>query len=273
MQFIDAFENPDACSTLLLICALYVVGDRLVQERPQLRERGIQIAVAVFVAFWAYECWASGARSAAEYLGVVIQALVVAAIALGASWIALRALAPLLSMAALPARMVDRARRRADAKRIGLLQSAERERQFAAQLRQQDAERSRAQAAFSVQRRRVDARAKAELTYSLFAPRLGDRFTAGHLSEYLRKYMGDEQPPEDVERRGTELVSTLQQHLEHVDPPGQKRTLDELANWHAEHKQLIERLPIDAKLQRMLLAELNGRHVELCQKLLAELEP
>lgn len=273
MHILDAIENPDFCSTLLLAFALYLVGERLVRQRPRIRERGIQLAVMVLTAVCVYQYWTYGARSAPDLLGIALQGLFAAAVSLGAAWITLCALVPLWSITGLPARMVDRVRRLADAKRLALLQSAERERLLAAQLREKDTERSNAKTARLLQRRRTDARAKAELTYSLFAPKLADRFNAGHLSDYLRKYMGDDQPAEDVERRGEELIGTLQQHLEFIDPPGQKRSLDELARWHSEQKSLIENLPIDAKLQRMLLAELNGRHAELCQKLLAELEP
>ena len=59
------------------------------------------------------------------------------------------------------------------------------------------------------QRRRTDARAKASLTFSLFAPKIQGRFPQQMFDEFLSRYMGDDHPPEDVERRAEELLQTL----------------------------------------------------------------
>jgi hypothetical protein len=123
------------------------------------------------------------------------------------------------------------------------------------------------------QKRRDESRSHCELTYSFYAPKLGERFTRAMLDSYIEKYMGDNQTPEDVERRGQELQVTLQKHLESVEPPKKKLTLESLARWFIEEKQRIESLPVDEKSKRRHIAELNGRYAELSSQLMENIQP
>ena len=62
-------------------------------------------------------------------------------------------------------------------------------------------------------------------------------------------------------------------HLEEIEPPAEKRTLEELAHWFAEQRQRIEILPLDERVKDAHLAELNARYAELSSKLLESLQP
>ena len=119
----------------------------------------------------------------------------------------------------------------------------------------------------------TDARASAALAYSLYAAKIQKRLSQEMFDRFVATYMGDEQPAEDVERRGQELLRTLRQHLEEVEPPDQKRTLEDLARWFSEEKTRIESLPLENKVKRLHVVELTNRYAELSSKLLQRLQP
>jgi hypothetical protein len=121
--------------------------------------------------------------------------------------------------------------------------------------------------------RRIEARSRGELAFSFFAPKLGKRFPRSMFDGYLEKYMNDSFSPEDVERRGRDLVQTLQRHVEAIEPPKKVRTLEDLAQWFTEKKEHIQHLPVDDKTKRFHLVELTQRYNELSSKLLEEIEP
>ena len=122
-------------------------------------------------------------------------------------------------------------------------------------------------------RRRTDARAVAALAYSRYAAKIHKRFPQKMFDRFVATFMGDDQPPDDVHRRGQELLQMLQQNLEEVEPPEKKQTPEDLAQWFQNQKILIESLPIDDTFKRQQLAELNTRYSELSSKLMERLQP
>jgi hypothetical protein len=122
-------------------------------------------------------------------------------------------------------------------------------------------------------RRRTDARAKAVLTYSRYASKLGGRFTQQNLDHFTATYMGDDQPPDAVERHGAELLHLLQEHAATADPSEEKQTLDTLARWYLVQKENIESLPLDERAKRLHLVELTRRYNELSARLVEKLQP
>ena len=90
---------------------------------------------------------------------------------------------------------------------------------------------------------------------------------------YVASFMGDEHPPEDAERREQELTAILQKHVEELNPPRELRTIEGLARWFQQQKERIEALPLDDRVKRLHLVNVNQRYAELTTKLLEELEP
>jgi len=275
LEMIDA---GDVCSLLALIAVLALIGHKMVQETHSLYLRGWRLATAAFLAYCLYAGFVFQPTDAQGWLWAVFRGLLAAGLTLGVSWIALSVLAfakhHLLDTPAKRARDLAESskqrRREAEHRRQEEeRESLRQERDAEERSRQLHEQTTKAEA----QRRRVEARAAAELSFSLFGPKLENRFTREMLQEYISTYMGDDQPPEDVERRGQELIATLQRHLEQVEPPETKRTLEDLSRWLEEEKARIVALPIDEKAKRSYVAALNVRFNELSTKLFEELEP
>ena len=275
LEMIDA---GDVCSLLALIAVLAVIGRNMVQGNHSLYVWGWRLATAAFLGYCLYAGFVFQPTDAQGWLWAVFRGLLAAGLTLGVSWIALSVLAfakqHLLDPPAKRARDLAESSKQRGREAEHRRQETERE-----SLRQKrDAEERSRQlheqtTKAEVQRRRVEARAAAELSFSLFASKLGSRFTRQMFDDYVSKFMGDDQPPEDVERRGQELIAALQKHLEEVEPPEAKRTLEDLSRWFGEEKTRIGALPIDEKAKRVYIAALNVRFNELSVRLLEDLEP
>jgi hypothetical protein len=131
--------------------------------------------------------------------------------------------------------------------------------------------RRRAEAA--AQKRRDDVRAECLLYFQLHAPEMSGRFGREQFDEYLRLYMGDGKPPEEVERRAQRLIGLMDGHLEKSGAKGSKMDVAALAKWYQETKAQIEALPVDERAKRVQVAQLTARYTELVQQHLEELKP
>lgn len=67
--------------------------------------------------------------------------------------------------------------------------------------------------------RRKDARARCELFYHQHEPDMENRFNRERFNKFLTEYMNDKEPAEEVEKRGEELKTMIQAHLDHIRPP------------------------------------------------------
>lgn len=123
------------------------------------------------------------------------------------------------------------------------------------------------------QKRREDVRSHLELLYSLYAPKIQSRFTKQMFGDFLTKYLGDNRTPEDVDERGRQLQTMMEQHQQAVDPPPKKATLQDLAAWFVAEQQRLESLPLDDLLKDEFRAILHERYAELTQRFLQKLEP
>ena len=122
-------------------------------------------------------------------------------------------------------------------------------------------------------KRRADARIACELFFSLYAHDIGDRFPKQSFDDFVRRYLGDEQPPELVEERAAQLRESIQRHYEQVNPPEKITDLGQLARWYEKHKRKIERLSVGDSYKQDYLIQLNERYADLTQQLLENLEP
>lgn len=239
---------------------------------------GKRIAAAAFVAYSLYGALTFHPATAKEWIGIAVRGLFASGLALGVSWIALAAVAFLYGYSiAAPITKVRNAVAASKWRRHAELERQRREEQDRRRqweeadraARERERERMKAQG----QQRRADARAKAYRTFTLYAPKLHDRFTQEMRDEYVAQFMGDEHPPEGVERRGEELVEILQKHLDEVEPPTKARTLEDLTKWYQEQKERIESLPVEERVKRRHIAGLNTRYAELSEQLMENLQP
>ena len=120
------------------------------------------------------------------------------------------------------------------------------------------------------QKRRVDARADCEMLYQLYAVDISNRFPREALDEWIKKYMVDGSTPDEVEQRAEQLRKMIIHHREQVKPTPKFNSLSQLAVWFQEQKSEIESLPMDDRVKRMLIANLNVRNAELMGQVLED---
>ena len=243
-----------------------------------IRQWGWRLAAGAFIAYGVYAGIAFQPTDADEWIHRLLRSLLASGIVLGLSWILLAILGFLWrSASALRVlRWHDITRERpqseeTDAGRRQWEQEKRRRLEEEVERESRQLEHSRQQA--EAQRRRTNAKARASLTFGLFAPKIQSRFTQQMFDDFLSKYLGDDQTPDDVERRVEELTQTFQRHLEEIEPPEGKRSIEELGQWFLDQKRRIEELPLDPKVKRAHVADLNSRYAEISTKLLEKLHP
>jgi len=139
-----------------------------------------------------------------------------------------------------------------------------RQRQIDEAARRNERERNAAES-----RRRDAARVRCELVYALHAPDLRKLFSGESFRDFLRRHMGDDRSPEEVEERAEQLIALLEQHRHRLDPLLRFRNLEDLAWWFSEQKHQMDTIP-DDRLKRTMLAQLNARYAELTAPLMEE---
>jgi len=270
--------NDDDPVTLAAFCAIILtVGSNMATE-PSLRLWGKRAAAAAYVVFSIYALYTSKGIDAGELLHIAFRGLFAAAIALGTTWIVLPILVFVVRfildfgrdhLAALE----SEASRREEEERHRISSEEARRRQAEQDAQKRADQERQALAQTEAKRRRNDARSKALLTYNRYASKLGGRFTQENLDHFIATYMGDDQPPDAVERRAAELLQLLQEHAAAADPPEEKQTLDALARWYLAQKEHIQSLPLDDRAKRLHIVELTRRYNELSARLVEKLQP
>jgi hypothetical protein len=122
-------------------------------------------------------------------------------------------------------------------------------------------------------RRRVDARRKALLDYSLYAPRLGDRFTHAIFDQYVREYMGESHTADEVEHSGRELLTVFERHVSDIEPEKKELTVEGLTHWYKTKKSQVESADLDDRVRGTQMGLLNERYAELMSQLMETMEP
>lgn len=283
MDFLtNAIQEGDYCALAFFSVILIFVGDRMIQSRPLLRIWGMRIAALAFVAFVVAHIVQAGSPTPSDLAMAAIVGLLGALVVLGPAWIVLAILgffggyyrnAANSANSAAHRRQLERERKEAEKrKRQEQIewekQAPQRERaRLEAEMRQREESKRNADA----KKIRSDARADCEMLYQLYAPEIDTRFPRASLDEWIKKYMGDDQSPSDVEQRADQLRKLIIHHREQVKPTPKFSTMADLATWFQEQKSQIETLPIEDRLRRMLLANLNVRNAELMATLLEQI--
>ena len=281
---LDLIESGDLFSLVILMILLCGIGARMIESEPKLKRWGTRLAAAALVAYCIYAGSSLGMYEPGPLLGILIRGLFAAGLTLGASWIILtvygflkgasdRASAQARIRA--DARQREREQKQAEAER----QRQQREWELAApeRERQQQSEEMRRKEAEQQERteqeQRDDIRYSCELFFNLNAIKITDRFTRDDLEKFFTQYMNDEQSPEVVQRRANQLLETIRQHVDAVNPPENFATLEDLATWYTTQRQQIENMEINELIKREYLVQLQERYAELSEQLMESLRP
>ena len=65
----------------------------------------------------------------------------------------------------------------------------------------------------------------------------------------------------------------IKQHLAKADPRSSALSLDDLTLWYQNTRREIERQPVDDRVKRSQIAQLNVRYNELVQQQMEDLQP
>ena len=99
------------------------------------------------------------------------------------------------------------------------------------------------------------------------------RFPKSTCNAFLREYMSDDQPAEEVEKRGKQLQQIIEHHALAANPPKTLTTMEDVSRWYVEETGQIEQLPVDEELREFHRVQLNMRYAELTQSLLETMHP
>jgi hypothetical protein len=270
--------------TLLLACGLAVVVGQAAARTAEAREWARR---AFFTGFVLYcvggALWVPSPEAVAA--GIIVRGLLAGGVAFGAAalavssgvWTYRNTLGVLLKKARWAAherrvrreharRLRDEERRRREARLRWELDAPKRE-------RERLAAEERARLAAAEQIRRENARAECERAYARHAPEIKDRFPHDRLEHFLRTYMRDERPADEVESRGRELIALVEHHKNHVQPPRRELTLADVSKWYLEQKAAIESLGLPALVQEEQLLALEERYDEVMQDVHRRMRP
>ena len=264
----------DLCSLLLLIALLAGVGSAMTNRRDDLHRWGYRIAAGTFVASDVYALAVSYPSSIKACLEVSLGALLLAALALGISWIVL----PVSAFAAehLLQPMFNRVRlaqayainRQKEKTRLAKNQQDHAEFERLATQREQAACEAAARAAAQAQsqKRRAPARAQSEFLYHLYSPEIESRFPRAKFDDFVAKYLSDRQPPEDVEYHADQLRALLDSHVKKAEPRSRFKSLRDLADWYREQQAHVRSADLDPEATEVLLINLEIQYEQLLRQ-------
>ncbi len=286
-DWLNLVQDGDLCARYFAGLLLIAVAQVFAVSDPRRYDRGVKITIAIGILFAGASLWRSGWSNAPEVMKIALRTGAVFMVLLGPTWMILSAW-DWLANAYLQARATAEARaagRRLERERRKQ-EAAERERKRIADA---EWERTRPQReleaklaaerqaailrlAASETTRRENARAACELLYAQHAPEIVQRFPRSDLDRFLRTYLGDTQPVDEVERRGLELQQLIHQHRQRIRPDA-PQTIQALADWYLAEKTRIEALPLDDDLKQTHRMQLDYRYAELSEEVLQRAQP
>jgi len=220
-SIIDSFLAADTFTQFLTVGVLFWIGQKNVQSRPRLRERGHHVSAAVF---GGDVLWSVSIRdmSLADELSVILlHAAVVAVLTLALAWILLPAGTLLFeSFVVIPRQFCGRcvrnllnrwqdrqARRRRKIERYH--EQLEQERRRPEREKAERFRRQQEQARQDEAERRKQIRFETRVFYDRFRKELQDSFAPARLEEYFEHYMNEHTSADLVEKRAAHLRAML----------------------------------------------------------------
>ncbi|HUY33185.1 MAG TPA: hypothetical protein VMV69_10415 [Pirellulales bacterium] len=284
MNFIESLHYSDFFSTFFLCCLLLIVGIKIAGEHPLSITYGKRAGYVTFLAYCIVALLHFSPSDAGEIAAIVIRALIFTGIVVGATWILMPIIQGLgaageKKRAARHRRELDQERRRHEEERQRLDKERRRgdDERKSLQLEIQRDSDTRAQRQRMVaeleKRQRLAARAQCELLYNLYKPLIASRFDKAALDEFMKKYMGDDQTPETVEKHGQQLCELIENHRREVEAPDDPTTIASVTEWMTAEQTRIEALPLDQRMKDELLRHLKIRYMKLAQDALKKATP
>jgi hypothetical protein len=281
---LDIINSGDIVSLIALIAVLCWVGARMIHRYPDLGQWASRFAAVAFIGYCLYMGSELDQDSPGVWFAIACRGVLAAGLTLGVSWIVLAVYGFMKSYSDRAARQAQS--RASDRKRERERKQREREEQKRRELWEHDAPERERQRQIAEERRlqqeavsrearqtREDTRYACELFYNLHAPKIADRFSKQDLHDFLNRYMGDSQTLDVIRRRANQLVETIRQHVEAVDPAEEITTLEELAGWYEKQKTHLEGLNVEPAIKREFCLQLNDRYTTLTERLLEEVKP
>lgn len=284
-QLLAILNGDDFLFLGFLIALLCFVGNKMVEPGSSTFRLSQRLAVAAFIAYGIYGCIVAGPTTAEQSFAISFRALFAAGLALGLSRVLLPAVAFLYHYTTgLVVRQLcswHRAIKENIARRKNDRELAERRRREDEEYERSAPERERAQklaaerakAEAEANRRRKDCRVACEILYSLHAPEMGRRFTKEMFDDFVKRHLSDVHAPEYVEERARQLQDIIRKHLEKIEPPTKKLSIQGLAEWYDSVRQQILASSADDRAKRVQVVQLNERYLELMNQLMEELKP
>jgi len=280
-DLISFLEDPDPCHLVFLAMLLAAIGGSMVNRSQALCRAGLRIGAGVLVMYVARGLVTSWPPNAADLIPVVLRALVVAALAVGASWIALATSAAILAGLGYL--------KRASTVRFSQLQQGQysRERDEEERLRRETMERTRgeeerrkylraqqeARLRAEAREHRADARALVARVYAKYRHAVEKRLPSDVLADYVAKHLAEDHDPEKVDARARDLVATIESLALEAEPPKKRSTPADLAAWYQAERAQIEALDAADPMRNIQLVELNMRYAELTQQRMEDYRP
>ncbi|QDT38395.1 hypothetical protein [Stratiformator vulcanicus] len=268
-RLVDVLDHGNFVPLTLAAGVFLYVGQLSTSGSPDVRRYGGHVALCGFVAYLTYRFGFVGFSTEVELVDAVFRTVIVAAIVLGGSWI-------LLSIALPVYRVVDRYARRimqttrfsrptwisrplADEPYESRSHEEEGLRAHRETHRRSDAEQQtlHEEKRISEQRRREDARFRTKLVYDRHAAEIKAAMPRKLFDEYFGTFLGDDLPPEEVERRATLLRELVLDFSKPDDArEGSFNLPDQLATL-AERQQAILNSAFDSQTKEALLANVQ----------------
>jgi hypothetical protein len=287
-QAVETLQFTDFFPLLFLLCILILAGNAIASRTPDAHIYAARAGYAVFLGYAVVALMHFGSADPSLIAAVLIRALMLAGIAVGASCCTM----PVFIVARNKQRELqrraeqghhDRQRQRRDEenerlKREAELRDAERRRiqgeadaKYRAEAEaQQRVEQERRQ---KEKTRVAQACSRCELLFSLYRADIESRFSRDMLDDFMKKYMHEGVPAETVERRADELCAIMERHREIVKGKAQPTTIADLAKWFTDQQQFIEQSPAPADMKENQLIMLSMRYEKLFEEIMRKAQP
>ncbi len=233
----------DLCSLGGTILILVLLG-RIFADQQQ-KKWGAVLALIAFLSYGVWACFTDRPRNAPDLFNTTVTALVVFGLALGLSWNVLPLAFGVMRPVVRTIKESSEASRH-EWQRLQAEWEAEDHRRQAAEEwargapereRQKQLAEDQAEEQARAQKRREDAKAPCIFLYEQQGHLVGARLPRERFDDLMTRFLGDTQPPEEVERRAIQLQNLVLGHAQQLDPLARKLPKQEIEDARAGASQ------------------------------------